>query len=126
MKKRRRLITIAILLVVIAALNMVILQNTNAGEPPLISGWRLFLTLILSLFLALGKNTARWITAILTGLGSLGGIAGLAMLIAAKIEVPALIYVWMAAMTVLYAGIFAFLVFSPGVAREIRRASALG
>jgi hypothetical protein len=80
---------------------------------------------ILALFLALGKNTARWIIVILTGLGALGGIAGVAILIAADIGLPISIVAWLSIMTLLYTAISAYLAFSSGIAREIRRASAL-
>jgi peptidoglycan/LPS O-acetylase OafA/YrhL len=125
MKKRRRLVTVAVLLVAIAALNVVILSEMEGGDPPLVRAWRLFLTVILALFLALGKNTARWIIVILTGLGALGGIAGVAILIAADIGLPISIVAWLSIMTLLYTAISAYLAFSSGIAREIRRASAL-
>jgi hypothetical protein len=125
MKKRRRLIAVAVLLVAIAVLDLLLLSQMEAGDPPLIRGWRCFLTVVLAVFLALAKNTARWITVILTGLGAIAGTAGLAIFIAADTHLPLAIIVWMAIMTLLYAGISAFLAFSPGVAREIRRASAL-
>jgi peptidoglycan/LPS O-acetylase OafA/YrhL len=125
MKKRRRLVTVAVLLVAIAALNVVILSEMEGGDPPLVRAWRLFLTVILALFLALGKNTARWIIVILTGLGALGGIAGIAILIAADIGLPISIVAWLSIMTLLYTAISAYLAFSSGIAREIRRASAL-
>ena len=125
MKKRRRLVTVAVLLVAIAALNVVILSEMEGGDPPLVRAWRLFLTVILALFLALGKNTARWIIVILTGLGALGGIAGVAILIAADARLPFSIVAWLSIMTLLYTGISAYLAFSSGIAREIRRASAL-
>jgi hypothetical protein len=125
MRKRRRLVAVAALLVTIAALNMFILSEMEGGDPPLVRGWRLFLTVLLALFLALGKNTARWIIVVLTGFGALGGIAGVAVLIAADTGLPISVVVWLSIMTVLYTGISAYLVFSSGIAREIRRASAL-
>lgn len=125
MKKRRRHIAVAVVLVAIAVVDVLVLSQMEAGDPPLIRGWRCFLTVILAVFLALAKNTARWITVILTGLGAIGGTAGVAIFIAADAHLPIAVVVWLAIMTVLYAGISAYLAFSPGIAREIRRASAL-
>ena len=125
MKKRRRLVAVAVLLVAIAIINVFVVVPMETIDSPLNRGWWLFLTVILSIFLALGKNTARWIAAILTCLGALAGLAGVAILLAADAKIPLGVVAWMGVMTVLYTAISAFLAFSPGVAREIRRASAL-
>ena len=123
MKKRRRLLTVSALLLLIAVMNFVFLQYLDDGEPGLIRGWRLFLTLVLTIFLARGNNSARWITVILTGLGALGGIAGLAIVLLSGVlgSSPVLLLAWLVLMTVAYAAISAFLAFSEGIAREIRR-----
>ena len=126
MKKRRRILTVAGLLVVIAVVDFVILDQSGIsdGEPLLIRSWRLFLTCLLSFFLALGKNSARWIVIILTGLGALGGFIATALLLAsggvASVGGYPLL-VWLVVCTLAYGIISAYLAYSTGVAREIRR-----
>ncbi len=123
MKKRRRLITVSAILIIIAVINFALLQYLDDGESGLIRGWRLFLTLILSIFLIRGNNSARWITVILTGLGALGGLMALALLFlsGALHATPALLLSWLIFLTVAYTALSAFLAFSEGIAREIRR-----
>ena len=123
MKKRRRLITVSAILIIIAVINFALLQYLDDGESGLIRGWRLFLTLILSIFLIRGNNSARWITVILTGLGALGGLMALALLFlsGALRATPALLLSWLIFLTVAYTALSAFLAFSEGIAREIRR-----
>ena len=123
MKKRRRLITVSAILIIIAVINFALLQYLDDGESGLIRGWRLFLTLILSIFLIRGNNSARWITVILTGLGALGGLMALALLFlsGALHATPALLLSWLIFLTVAYTALSAFIAFSEGIAREIRR-----
>lgn len=126
MKKRRRILTVAALLVLLAVIDFILLGyiDANETEPVLIRSWRLFLTVLLAIFLALGKNSARWIVIILTGLGALAGFIGAATLAAAGLEGMkhgVFLLTWLSCITVVYAGISAFLAFSSGVRREIRR-----
>lgn len=124
MKKRRRLITVAALLVLLAVVDFVLLLRLEDDTPLLIRSWRLFLTVLLGTFLAMGKNSARWITVILCGLGALGCFMALAMLLVAGAfgQSPAPILAWLVIAMIAYGTISAFLVFNQGVAREIRRA----
>lgn len=125
MKKRRRILTVSAVLLLIALIDFFLLRNMGDLEPAMVSGWRLFLTGFLSLLLALGNNSARWITVILCGLGALGGFISLAVLVVSGVlgESANIYLVWLGVVTAAYAYISWFLAFSPGVAREIRRIS---
>ena len=126
MRKRRRILAVAALLVLIAVIDFILLGHlgVSESEPVLIRSWRLFLTVLLALFLALGKNSARWIVIVLTGLGALGGFVGAATLAVAGltgVKHGMFLLIWLLCLTIVYGGISAFLAFSSGVAREIRR-----
>jgi peptidoglycan/LPS O-acetylase OafA/YrhL len=126
MKRRRRLIIVAGVLVAISVTNLIIIQAIGAGDaqPLIIRVWNAFLTGLLALFLVLGKNSARWITVFLCGLGSLGGFIGItAILVMGGIDAPYanLFLSWLAVVTVVYGFISGYLAYSSGVAREIRR-----
>ncbi len=116
----------AVALLAIAVVDFFLMKHLglDGEEPMLIRTWRLFLTGLLSFFLALGKNSARWITVFLTGLGSLAGVYGLAIVLASG-EVPSgdgyLILGWLVILTLAYGFIASFLAYSTGVSREIRR-----
>jgi hypothetical protein len=123
MKRRRRILTVAGLLVIIALIDFVLLMSVGSDEPNLMSLWRLVLTGVLSVFLALGKNSARWVTVVLTALGAFGGFMITAILLVSG-NIPegsGLLIAWVVVVTVAYGAISAFLAFSSGVTREIRR-----
>ena len=127
MKRRRRILTVSGVLVAIAVVDFILLDHTRRGdgETPLVRSWRLFVTCLLSFFLALGKNSARWLVAILTGLASLGCFIATSLLIASgrvhDDEDGTLILVWLVIGMLAYGAIAAYLAYSSGVAREIRR-----
>lgn len=111
------------LLVAIAVVDFLILHNLGDDEPLIVRTWRLFLTGLLSFFLALGKNAARWVIVVLTALGSLGGFVATAVLVASGgvNADSAWLVAWLVFVTIAYASISSYLSFSTGVAREIRR-----
>jgi len=126
MKKRRRILTVAGILVAIAVVDFIVLNYAGVGdgEPMLVRTWRLFLTCLLSFFLALGKNSARWLVVILTGLGSLGCFVAASLLLASggvHDEGGPIIFTWLVIIMISYGIISAYLAYSTGVSREIRR-----
>ena len=125
MKKRRRLITVSVVFLLISIIDFAVLRYVDIGEPGLVSGWRLFLTLVLCLLIVSGNNSARWISAILSGLATLGGIMAFAIFfLSGKLgAMPPAFLAWLGVETVAYACVAAFLVFSEGIEREIRRIS---
>lgn len=122
-KKRRRLLAVAGALVFLAVGDFLIMRGAADIEPTLVRGWRLFLTVLLALFLARGTSSARWLTVILCALATLGGFIATTLLIVTDVLGPDFRYLlfWFGFLTVAYALIATFLGFSPGVSREIRR-----
>lgn len=122
-KKRRRILSVSGALVVLAIGDFLIMRGAGEIEPPLVRGWRLFLTCLLALYLARGTNSARWFTVLLTTLATLVGFVAVTLLVVTDILGPSFRYliVWLGFLTFAYAILSAFLSFSPGVAREIRR-----
>ncbi len=123
MKRRRRILTVAGVLMAIALVDFLLFIDVDYGEPKMISIWRLFVTGLLAYFLAMGKNFARWITVVLTGLGAIAGFLGISIFLVSGDFPPGSVYllIWLGITTVTYALISAFLAFSAGVTREIRR-----
>ena len=129
MKRRRRILSVAVALMAIAVLNFIATNHFRLDEetPLWARSWNLVLSALLSFFLALGKNSARWIIVILTGLGTLAGFYALALLLAAGPELSSdkdflrLNLILIVINLIANAFICWFLTFSPGVSREIRR-----
>lgn len=123
-KKRRRTFTIALLLVVLAVVNFLLTDLITPDAPAGPQVFRLVLMLLLALFLALGKNWARWVAVVLTGLGAVvcliaAGLMSMTELSAGNLLIAAGMLVAM----LIYGGISVFLATSQGVTREIRRAN---
>ena len=125
MKKRRRLTIVAALLVAAAVADFVVFAQLESTESVLLRGWRLFLTVVIAVFLAGAKNTARWLAATITGLAGLATFVALSVLMlkGGFASMPRPILSWLCVTTILYTTIAAFLALSPGVTREIRRAA---
>ncbi len=125
MKKCRRLSAVALVLVVAAVADFVLFAQLEEGAPLLLRAWRLLLTLALAVFLALGKRTARTIAIINGFLVALATIVALSLLLldGGYARMPGPLLGWLAISIPVYAAGSAFLVFSAGVIREIRRAA---
>jgi|GEM_PF-3865486 hypothetical protein len=123
LKKRRRLLVVSASLIAIAVADYIVMCGAGDIEPPLARGWRLAVTILLALFLARGTNSARWLTVILATLATFVGIVAVTLLALTDMFGSEYRYllVWLALMTTAYATIAAFLAFSHGVTREIRR-----
>lgn len=123
-KKRRRTLSIAVLLAALSIMSFLMTRLIVPGGATGPEIFRLILMLLLALFLGLGKNWARWVTVVLTGLGALGALlAGAMVFMAGSSAENTVMAVCMLAMTGLYGSIAVFLATSKGVSREIRRAS---
>lgn len=123
MKRRRRILTVAGVLVALALVDFILSMSGDSGEPRIIGVWRFLITLLLAFFLARGKNSARWLTVMTTGFSAVGGFMFMAILLASR-EMPegsGYLFVGVGVLTILYGAIAAFLAFSSGVTREIRR-----
>lgn len=122
-KKRRRLFTVAAVLVVLAISDFLVMRGASEVQPALIRGWRLFLYVLLALYLARGSSSARWATAILSGITALAGVVAVTLLTITDILGPNFRYllVWFGVLTVAHGIIAAFLWSSTGVTREVRR-----
>src|SRR5690606_32747603 len=80
MKRRRHILGVVSLLMVVSVLD-VILMDAIGSEPSPFSVWRLVITGVLAIFLALGNNLARWMAVLLTALAAFGGLAFIALLL---------------------------------------------
>lgn len=124
MKKRRRILTVAGVLLLIAMVNLALISGTEM-EPITVSVWRLVVSGVLAFFLVLGKNSARWITVVVTAIGAFQALVATSMLlIEGPVEGDAVFVVsWFLLVTLMYGTTSGFLAFSTGVSREIRDTS---
>jgi len=125
MTKCRRLSAVALLLVAAGVVDFVLFAQLEEGAPFLLRGWRLFLTLVLAVFLALGKKTARNIAVIYGIVVALATAVALSLVLlkGAHTRMSGAFLGWLALSVLLYAAAAAFLALSPKVSREIRRAA---
>lgn len=123
MKKRRRLLSVAAVLVVLAISDFIVMRGAGDIEPPLVQGWRLFITVVVALYLARGTSSARWLVVILSVLTSLVGVVAVGLLAITGALDPAFRYLlwWFGFLAFAHAIVAYFLAYSQGVAREVRR-----
>jgi hypothetical protein len=122
-KKRRRILTASVVLIATAMIEFFLVKERAGAESDIVGIWRLFLIMILAILLALGQNAIRWLTVVITGVCFAGGFITTARFLASGYfgSDRGLVLITLMTVTIAYANISAFLAFSSGVSREIRR-----
>ncbi|MDR1304238.1 MAG: hypothetical protein LBK76_03345 [Verrucomicrobiales bacterium] len=123
MKKRKRVITIAILLVLIGITNTILLLGVLSQEELPFTLWKLAALIFVSTALAMGYNWARWLSVILSGLIGICLIIAMLSILGEKSYLPnrELPMSWFITVSMAYLAISGYLMFSSNINREITR-----